>query len=144
MLTGERTFISRRLFKDWNLVMGFLVMFVVGMVLLATTALLAPWLQLLSNDPVETAGLLLAPRGIGTMVAMMISGRLSNKMDARIVMAFGVCLLSWSLWHLSSMDPGDRRMVADPRHDGARRRDRLRVHSIERRGLRDAGAGIAL
>jgi DHA2 family multidrug resistance protein len=105
MLTGERTFVSPRLFKDWNLVMGFVVMFLVGMVLLATTALLAPWLQLLGNDPVETAGLLLAPRGIGTMIAMMIAGRLSNKMDARIVMAFGVCLLTWSLWRLSQWTP---------------------------------------
>jgi DHA2 family multidrug resistance protein len=105
MLTGERTFVSPRLFRDWNLVMGFMVMFVVGMVLLATTALLAPWLQLLGNDPVETAGLLLAPRGLGTMAAMMIAGRLSNKMDARILMGFGVCLLTWSLWRLSQWTP---------------------------------------
>jgi DHA2 family multidrug resistance protein len=105
MVTGKRTFISPRLFKDWNLVIGFLVMFVVGMLLLATTALLAPWLQLLGNYPVEAAGLLLAPRGIGTMVAMMISGRLSNKMDARIIMAFGVVLLTWSLWQLSQWTP---------------------------------------
>ena len=105
MLTGERTFVSPRLFRDWNMVMGFMVMFVVGMVLLATTALLAPWLQLLGNDPVETAGLLLAPRGLGTMLAMMIAGRLSNQMDARLVMAFGVCLLTWSLWRLSQWTP---------------------------------------
>jgi DHA2 family multidrug resistance protein len=105
MLTGELTFVSPRLFRDWNLVIGFLVMFVVGMLLLATTALLAPWLQLLGNDPVETAGLLLAPRGVGTMAAMMIAGRLSNKMDARLVMAFGVVLLSWSLWQLSRWTP---------------------------------------
>jgi DHA2 family multidrug resistance protein len=121
MMTGERTFISTRLFKDWNLVMGFLVMFVVGMVLLATTALLAPWLQLLSNDPIETAGLLLAPRGIGTMVAMMISGRLSNKVDARIVMAFGVCLLTGSLWHLSQWTPAidERSLIWDTMVQGA-------------------------
>ena len=105
MVTGERTFVSPRLFKDWNLVMGFFVMFVVGMVLLATTALLAPWLQLLGNYPVEIAGLLLAPRGLGTMIAMMISGRLTNKMDARIIMAFGVCLLAGSLWWLSQWTP---------------------------------------
>jgi DHA2 family multidrug resistance protein len=105
MLTGERTFVSPRLFRDWNLVMGFMVMFVVGMVLLATTALLAPWLQLLGNDPVETAGLLLAPRGLGTMAAMMIAGRLTSKMDPRILMGFGVCLLTWSLWRLSQWTP---------------------------------------
>ncbi|HUB15298.1 MAG TPA: DHA2 family efflux MFS transporter permease subunit [Acetobacteraceae bacterium] len=105
MITGERTFVSPAIFKDRNLVMGFLVMFVVGMVLLATTALLAPWLQLLGNYPVDVAGLLLAPRGIGTMIAMMISGRLSNRLDARLVMAFGVGLLSWSLWRLSEWTP---------------------------------------
>jgi len=105
MITGERTFVSPALFKDFNLVMGFLVMYVVGMMLLATTALLAPWLQQLGNYPVDVAGLLLAPRGIGTMIAMMISGRISNKMDSRIVMAFGVVLLTWSLWRLSDWTP---------------------------------------
>ena len=105
MVTGERTFVSPRVFKDWNLVMGFLVMFVVGMVLLATTALLAPWLQLLGNYPVDIAGLLLAPRGIGTMMAMMIAGRLTNKMDARLIMAIGVVLLICSLWQLSEWTP---------------------------------------
>ena len=105
MITGERTFVSPALFKDRNLMMGFLVMFMVGMVLLATTALLAPWLQLLGNYPVEIAGLLLAPRGIGTMVAMMISGRLTNKLDLRIIMGFGVVLLCWSLFRLSDWTP---------------------------------------
>jgi DHA2 family multidrug resistance protein len=105
MITGETTFVSPDVFKDRNLVMAFLVMFVVGMLLLATTALLAPWLQLLGNYPVDVAGLLLAPRGIGTMIAMMISGRLTNRVDARLVMAFGVALLTLSLWRLSGWTP---------------------------------------
>ena len=105
MITGERTFVSANIFKDRNLVMGFLVMFLVGMILLASTALLAPWLQLLGNYPVDVAGLLLAPRGIGTMIAMMISGRLSNKVDSRWIMAFGVVLLSWSMIRLSDWTP---------------------------------------
>jgi DHA2 family multidrug resistance protein len=61
-------------------------MFAVGMVLLAVSALLAPWLQDLGNYPVETAGLVMAPRGLGTMAAMMIAGRLSNKVDPRLLM----------------------------------------------------------
>ncbi|HEY1931686.1 MAG TPA: DHA2 family efflux MFS transporter permease subunit [Acetobacteraceae bacterium] len=105
MITGETTFVSPEIFKDRNLVMGFLVMFVVGMLLLATTALLAPWLQLLGNYPVDVAGLLLAPRGIGTMIAMMISGRLTNRVDSRAVMAFGVAFLTLSLWRLSEWTP---------------------------------------
>ena len=85
--------------------MGFLVMFVVGMVLLATTALLAPWLQLLGNYPVEVAGLLLAPRGLGTMIAMMISGRLTNKMDSAVHHGVRRLPAGRSLWRLSEWTP---------------------------------------
>ena len=105
MFTGERRFLSPALFKDRNLVMGFLVMFAVGMVLLATSALLAPWLQELGNYPVEVAGLLLAPRGIGTAIAMLISGRITNFIDPRKIMGFGVILLVWSLFRLSEWTP---------------------------------------
>jgi DHA2 family multidrug resistance protein len=75
------------------------------MVLLAVSALLAPWLQDLGNYPVETAGLVMAPRGLGTMAAMMIAGRLSNKVDPRVLMALGVLLLSWSLYRMTGWTP---------------------------------------
>lgn len=121
MITGERTFVSTSLFKDWNLSMGFVVMFLVGMLLLATTALLAPWLEDLGNYPVDVAGLLLAPRGVGTMFAMMIAGRISNKMDSRIVMVFGVVLLSLSLLRLSQWTPAvsEWTLIADTMVQGA-------------------------
>ena len=105
MFTGERRMVSPALFKDRNMVMGFLVMFAVGMILLATTALLAPWLQLLGNYPVDMAGVMLAPRGLGTMLAMMISGRISNRMDPRIIMGVGVVLLVYSLFEFASFTP---------------------------------------
>jgi DHA2 family multidrug resistance protein len=105
MLTAEKPFITPAVFKDRNLSAGLLVMFAVGMVLLAVSALLAPWLQDLANYPVETAGLVMAPRGLGTMGAMMIAGRLSNKVDARLLMAFGIVLLAWSLYRMTSWTP---------------------------------------
>ncbi|HYZ23331.1 MAG TPA: DHA2 family efflux MFS transporter permease subunit [Rhodopila sp.] len=105
MLTADRPFISPRIFKDRNLVAGLLVMFAVGMVLLATSALLAPWLQALGNYPVETAGIAMAPRGIGTMVAMMIGGRLSNRVDPRLLMACGIVLLAFSLYQMTGWTP---------------------------------------
>jgi MFS transporter, DHA2 family, multidrug resistance protein len=106
MLTAEnKPFITPRVFKDRNLAAGLLVMFAVGMVLLAVSALLAPWLQDLANYPVETAGLAMAPRGLGTMAAMMIAGRLSNKIDARVLMGFGIVILSWSLYRMTGWTP---------------------------------------
>jgi DHA2 family multidrug resistance protein len=67
--------------------------------------LLAPWLQELGNYPVETAGLVMAPRGFGTMAAMLVAGRLSNKVDARLLMAFGIIILSWSLYRMTDWTP---------------------------------------
>ena len=105
LLTAERPFISPRLFKDRNLSASLVVMFAVGMVLLASSALLAPWLQTLGGYPVETAGLVMAPRGFGTMAAMMVAGRLSGRLDPRMLMATGIALLTWSLWQMTGWTP---------------------------------------
>jgi MFS transporter, DHA2 family, multidrug resistance protein len=105
MLTAEKPFITPSVFKDRNLSVSLVVMFAVGMVLLAVSALLAPWLQNLGGYPVETAGLVMAPRGLGTMAAMLIAGRLSNKVDPRLLMAFGILVLSWSLYRMTSWTP---------------------------------------
>jgi len=105
LFTGERSFVPPRIFRDRNFAAGLVVMFLLGSVLLASSALLAPWLQELGGYPVEKAGLLMAPRGLGTMAAMLIAGRLSNRMDPRLLMAFGVCLLASTLWLMTGWTP---------------------------------------
>jgi DHA2 family multidrug resistance protein len=105
MCTGKRPLIAPAVFKDRNLSVGLVVMFSVGMVLLAVSALLAPWLQELGNYPVATAGLVMAPRGIGTMAAMLLAGRLVNKVDPRILMAMGILVLAWSLYQMTGWTP---------------------------------------
>jgi MFS transporter, DHA2 family, multidrug resistance protein len=105
LLTAERPFITPAIFRDSSFASSTVVMFAVAMVLFGSSALLAPWLENLGNYPVETAGLLLAPRCVGTMLAMLIAGRLTNRIDPRIIMAFGVVLLWWSLQRLSSWTP---------------------------------------
>ncbi len=105
LMTAEKPFLSPRLFRDRNLSASLVMMFSIGMILLASSALLAPWLQTLAGYPVATAGLVLAPRGFGTMAAMMISGRLSGKVDPRMLMALGCALLSYSLWTMTGWTP---------------------------------------
>ncbi len=105
MATAERPFIPPRIFRDRNFVSGLGIMFAVGAILLASSALMAPYLQTLADYPVFTAGLAMAPRGIGTMVAMMVVGRLASRFDPRHVMLFGILLLAWSLYDMTGWTP---------------------------------------
>ena len=101
MFTATRPYIEPGLFKDRNFCAGLLLMLVVGVMLLATLALLPPFLQNLLGFPVLTAGYLLAPRGIGTMVAMLVVGRLIGKLDTRWLLLTGLALMAVSLWEMT-------------------------------------------
>jgi DHA2 family multidrug resistance protein len=105
MLTARRPFIPPAVFRDRNFATGVVVMFAAGTVLVSSSSVMAPWLQTLANYPVETAGLIMAPRGIGTMAAMVIGGRLVAKIDARKLMAMGIVMVVWSVWEMSGWTP---------------------------------------
>jgi DHA2 family multidrug resistance protein len=105
MLLAPGSFIKPRMFHDRNFSAGVLMMFVVGAVLLASMALLPPYLQNLANYPVSTAGLVMAPRGVGTMVAMLLAGRLINRVGARILMLVGVAILADSMLRMAYWTP---------------------------------------
>ncbi len=81
--------------------MGLVFIFIVGIILLATLALLPPMLQNLMGYPVLTTGLVLAPRGVGTMIAMLVVGRLMNRIDARLLILVGLMLTALSLWEMT-------------------------------------------
>ena len=55
--------------------------------------------------PCLDTGLLLAPRGVGTMVTMLFVGRIVMRVDPRKLMAFGASILIWSLWEMSRWTP---------------------------------------
>ncbi|MCB2109257.1 MAG: MFS transporter, partial [Rhodobacteraceae bacterium] len=59
------------------------------------------FLQNLMGYPVVTVGLVLAPRGVGTMVAMAMVGRLVQRFDARYLVGVGVAAMAFSLWQMS-------------------------------------------
>ncbi|WP_395683993.1 DHA2 family efflux MFS transporter permease subunit [Dokdonella sp.] len=98
---SPRPFLDLGLFADRNFLASNLFIFVLGVVLFATMALLPPFLQGLMNYPVVSTGLLLAPRGIGTLIAMMIVGRLlARGADARVLAGIGMLLTAFSLWQM--------------------------------------------
>ncbi|MDR3537906.1 MAG: MFS transporter, partial [Acetobacteraceae bacterium] len=105
MFTAQKPFIPPAIFRDRNFSCGLLMMFAAGTILVSSSSLMAPWLQNLANYPVETAGLIMAPRGVGTMAAMMIGGRLTARVDARKLMGGGILALVWSIWQMTTWTP---------------------------------------
>ena len=100
-LTTRRPFIQFALFKDRNFVGGCVFMAVMGLVLFSTMALSSPFLQNVIGYPIITAGLLLASRGCGTFVAMMLVGRLMRHIEARTLIISGLSLTAASLFYMT-------------------------------------------
>ncbi len=103
-LTHTHPFLEPQLFRDRNFVIGLLFIFIVGMILLTTMTLLPPFLQNLMGYPVVDVGLLLAPRGVGTMFAMLVVGRLSGRVDVRLQLLVGLALTAISQWEMTHFD----------------------------------------
>ena len=105
MFTAPKPFIPPALFKDRYFITATLLMFTTNTVMMASSALIAPYLQNLSGHSVADTGMLMAPRGFGTMGAMILISRLSAGTDQRKIMAMGLTILGVSLYDMSHWTP---------------------------------------
>ena len=101
MVTAEHPLFDRSMFKDRNFATGIVFMAVTGVLLLAGLALLPPLLQSLYGYSVLQSGFLTAPRGVGTLISMLMAGRLTGKVDSRLLVGLGVCLMGTSLYMMT-------------------------------------------
>lgn len=103
-LTASNPFIDMAMFRDRNFVTGLVLILATGITLFSGLALLPPMLQNLMGFPVVETGILMAPRGIGTMVSMILVGRLVSKYDPRILIVGGTLLMGYSLYMMTQFD----------------------------------------
>jgi DHA2 family multidrug resistance protein len=103
--TADKPFVRPALFRDRNFAAGTLFIAVVGLTYYASLALQPPYLQDLMNYPVVSAGLVMGPRGIGTMAAMMLVGRLVGRLDTRFLLAIGLGLTAWAFYRMTRWTP---------------------------------------
>ncbi|MDP1026140.1 DHA2 family efflux MFS transporter permease subunit [Sphingomonas sp. KR1UV-12] len=102
LATAKRPMFGRDLLANRNLMTGIGFMLVVGMLMMATMALLPPMLQNLYGYPVLDTGLLLVPRGVGIIFSMAIAGRLVAKgADPRWLVGTGLAIAAVSLWEMT-------------------------------------------
>ncbi len=105
ILGADKPFLEPRMFRDRNFTTGLVFIFVIGIILLASLALLPPMLSRIFGYPTITTGLVMGPRGVGTMVSMIVVGRLVQKVDARILVSFGLILTAASLYFMTGFSP---------------------------------------
>jgi MFS transporter, DHA2 family, multidrug resistance protein len=103
--TAQNSFVNPRLFLDRNFSVGVLFIFIVGITYLASLALLTPYLQTLMGYPVVTAGIVMGPRGLGTMVCMFLVGRLVGRVDTRLLILTGLLLTAWAMYDMTGWNP---------------------------------------
>lgn len=103
LFTGKNPMFERELWKHRNLVTGIFFMLVIGLVMMATMALLPPMLQNLYGYSVFDAGLLLMPRGVGVLITMFAGAQLIQRgwLDPRWSVGIGLAIAAGSLWEMS-------------------------------------------
>ena len=101
-VTTRNPFISRAILGDRNVVVGCAFMLVLGICVLSMNVILPMFLQGLRGYPVLTAGLIMAPRGAGTLISLIIAGWLVKWIDGRWVIAFGFGCVAYSAHEFSN------------------------------------------
>jgi DHA2 family multidrug resistance protein len=109
--TTREPFVRPALFQDRNFTAGLLFISIVGLTYYASLALQPPYLQNLMNYPIVSAGLVLGPRGVGTMGAMMIVGKLIGRVDTRLLLTTGLGLTAWSFYTMTGWTPDVSQMT---------------------------------
>jgi DHA2 family multidrug resistance protein len=80
------------IFRDRNFATACLLMFATGVGLFGGLVVQPILLERLLDYPIVTAGLVMAPRGLATALAMLAVGRLVSRVDARVLIGIGICV----------------------------------------------------
>ena len=89
---GKEALFDLRIFKDRNFAIACAAMAALGLGLFGGLVLQPILLEGLLGYPIVTTGLVMAPRGIATAVAMMVVGRLVMKGDPRVLVGAGMLI----------------------------------------------------
>ncbi|MBC9032060.1 DHA2 family efflux MFS transporter permease subunit [Sphingomonas sp. JC676] len=103
LFTAKNPMFERELWKHRNLVTGIFFMLVIGLVMMATMALLPPMLQNLYGYSVFQTGMMLMPRGFGVVLTMFAGAQLIQRgwLDPRWSVGVGLLIAAFSLWEMS-------------------------------------------
>jgi DHA2 family multidrug resistance protein len=96
--------VELHLFRERTFATSYFLMFMLGFALLGSTLLLPLFMQTLLGYTAERSGLALSPGGFAIMLAMPLVGFLLSRYSPRWLLVFGLSMLSWSLFHMTTFD----------------------------------------
>jgi MFS transporter, DHA2 family, multidrug resistance protein len=96
--------VQLRVFKDRTYSTGVFLMSMLGVGLYGTTVLIPLILQTLLGYPALRAGIAMAPRGLGSFIAMPIVGLIMFKFDPRKMLALGLFVCALTLFQFSGLN----------------------------------------
>ena len=100
-LTTSEPFVRFAIFRDRNFLIACFFMVIMGLMLFSSMALSTPFIQNILGYPITTAGWVLASRGIGTLVGMLMIGRLLRLVEARYLILIGLTLTAATLYQMT-------------------------------------------
>jgi DHA2 family multidrug resistance protein len=100
----EHPVVQLRVFKDRTYSTGVFLMSMLGVGLYGTTVLIPLILQTLLGYPALRAGIAMAPRGLGSFIAMPIVGLIMTKFDPRKMLALGLFVCALTLFQFSALN----------------------------------------
>jgi DHA2 family multidrug resistance protein len=103
-LRSEEPIVNLRVLKNRNFAIGTALISVMGVVLYGSIALLPLFLQTLMGYPATASGMAVSPRGFGSILSMIIVGRLVGRVDGRWLIMFGFAVLAYSTWMLAGLN----------------------------------------
>lgn len=95
-LTNKDSLVDLSVFKDRNFSAGTIIQVVIQAVLYASLAILPQFLQSMMGYTAFLSGATMMSRGFGSMLSMLITGTLSNKIDNRLFVMLGLALIGGS------------------------------------------------
>lgn len=98
VMVDKNTLLPTALLRNRNYMISMVYTLLLTGSALAGPALMAPMLQVLMGYDTVTAGMTLAPRGLGGFVAMPIASILVRYFDSRLVVATGLAVTLLSFW----------------------------------------------
>jgi len=107
-LVTEHPVVNLRVFKNRNYSIGAFMMSILGVGLYGSTVLIPLVLQTLLGYPALQAGIAMAPRGLGSFLAMPLVGLILTRFDSRKLLALGlgVCALTLVQFSRLNLDAG--------------------------------------